>query len=211
MRHIFSLDIETTGLNPETCQVLEVACIAWDLDNPDMPIEGLHTFHTYVLNELPLRGEPFAFSMHPEILRRIANGDPGFTYTPASQVAEDLAYWMKGITQKDTNKQQAHGHFAGKNFGAFDLQFLRRLPNWSTWIRAAHRSYDPAVLYFDPVNDDRLPDMDTCCKRAGLLESRDLESGTFGNSLTTKHDAIGDARIVIQLLKAKFFPALRET
>lgn len=206
-RWIFSLDIETTGLNPETCQILEIACLAWDLDHPDVHVDELPKFHCYVDNGLLLCGEPFAFSMHPEILRRIANGDKGWHYYPPGVVVEHLRHWVKKVTGTlNDNKTTVHMAFAGKNFGAFDFQFLRRLPGWRDMIRAAHRSYDPAILYFDPKTDDRLPDMDTCCKRAGLLESRNLADGEFGNSLTTKHDAIGDAKIVIRLLKAKFFP-----
>ena len=51
-----SLDIETTGLNPENCQVLEIGAV---IDDGTTPIEECPTFHCYVDHGLIL-GEPFA-------------------------------------------------------------------------------------------------------------------------------------------------------
>jgi len=40
-----SLDIETTGLNPENCQVLEIGAV---IDDGTTPIEDCPTFQCYV-------------------------------------------------------------------------------------------------------------------------------------------------------------------
>ena len=78
-----SIDIETTGLNPDNCQVLEIGAI---IDHGVTPIEDCPTFHGYVDHGLIL-GEPFAISMHATILRRIATHEEGYTYLQPSEVA----------------------------------------------------------------------------------------------------------------------------
>ena len=40
-----SIDIETTGLNPKTDNVLEVAAIIDDTERPEVPIGELPTLH----------------------------------------------------------------------------------------------------------------------------------------------------------------------
>ena len=43
-----SIDIETTGLDPETCQTLEIGAV---FDNWTLPIRELPTFHCYVVHQ----------------------------------------------------------------------------------------------------------------------------------------------------------------
>lgn len=58
---------------------------------------------------------------------------------------------------------------AGKNFGSFDLQYLRTLPNWEkAKFSFTARQIDPAILYFNPKIDKTLPDLKTCKERAGI-------------------------------------------
>jgi DNA polymerase III alpha subunit (gram-positive type) len=41
-----SLDIETTGLNPKTCDIIQFAAVLDDLSNPQ-PLEKLPRFNTF--------------------------------------------------------------------------------------------------------------------------------------------------------------------
>ena len=50
---IISIDLETTGLNSETCQILEIGAVT---------SEG-ETFHCYVDNGL-IQGEPYALQLN---------------------------------------------------------------------------------------------------------------------------------------------------
>ena len=58
---------------------------------------------------------------------------------------------------------------AGKNFVSFYAQFLRRLPRFSESVRFRHRTLDPAILFWRPAEDEKLPDSKTCYEVAGLV------------------------------------------
>ena len=79
---------------------------------------------------------------------------------------------------------------AGKNFGSFDLQFLNRKLNFSEHVRCLHRSIDPAMLYFNPVQDNEPPNMQKCLDRAGIEE-------------TVDHTGLADAFSVVKLIRNK--------
>lgn len=164
-----SIDIETTGLNPETCQILEFAAVVAD-----------KTFHCYVLHP-QMRGEPYAFSMHSKILRRIAKKTSDFNYLRPSDVAIEFQMFLGNIRMPIT--------VAGKNFSGFDARFLDKLPRWKEMIKIRHRVLDPGNLYWKPeIDGDNLPNLEKCCERAGLP-----------NIIT--HTALEDAQIVQKLIK----------
>jgi len=137
-----SVDIETTGLNPENCQVLEIGAV---IDDGVTPIEDCPTFHCYVDHGLIL-GEPFAVSMHPTILRRIATHEEGYTYLRPWEVASRFHDFLKEHGLDPENEKIV---VAGKNYASFDA--------------------DPAALYWQPEIDGmELPNTKTCMERAGI-------------------------------------------
>ena len=177
-----SIDIETTGLNPENCQVLEIGAV---VDDGTTPIEDCPTFHCYVDHGLIL-GEPFAVSMHPTILRRIATHEDGYTYLQPWEVATRFRDFLKENSLDPENKKIV---VAGKNYASFDARFLRKLTNWDKHVRVHHRILDPAVMYWQPEIDGvELPDTKTCMERAGI-------SGEVA------HTAVEDATAVARLIR----------
>ena len=64
-----SIDIETTGLDPETCQILEVGAV---FDDWTKAIGDLPKFHCYVIHK-QIVGQPYALALNADTLRRIAN------------------------------------------------------------------------------------------------------------------------------------------
>jgi oligoribonuclease len=177
-----SVDIETTGLNPENCQVLEIGAV---IDDGVTPIEDCPTFHCYVDHVLIL-GEPFAVSMHPMILRRIATHEEGYTYLQPWEVPTRFHDFLKehGLDPEDEKIV-----VAGKNYASFDAHFLRKLTDWDKHVRVHHRILDPAAMYWQPEIDGvELPDTKTCMERAGI-------SGEVA------HTAIEDARVVALLIR----------
>jgi DNA polymerase III epsilon subunit-like protein len=177
-----SIDIETTGLNSENCQVLEIGAV---IDDGTTPIKDCPTFHCYVDHGLIL-GEPYAVSMHPTILRRIATHEGGYTYLQPWEVATRFRDFLK---EHGLDSENEKVFVAGKNYAAFDARFLRKLTNWDKHVKVHHRVLDPAALYWQPEIDGvELPDTKTCIQRAGI-------SGEVA------HTAVEDARIVVRLIR----------
>jgi oligoribonuclease (3'-5' exoribonuclease) len=182
-----SIDIETTGLDPETCDVVEFAATLADTTGNYVGEFGerwsVPTFHRYVVQQT-YRGEPYALSMHAAIFRKISVGQEGpeeFCY-PAT-LGHEFRCWLRehGVSGRV--------FVAGKNFSSFDLQFLKKLPGFKGLFH--HRTLDPVMLYFDPKMDEELPDLATCKARAGL-------------PATVAHTALEDALDVVKVLTAAF-------
>jgi oligoribonuclease len=196
MKYI-SIDIETTGLNPKTCDILEIGAFIEDTSNP-RPRSKLPTFHAYIWKE-NYRGEPFALAMNAHIFKKILDlrqietpeylveNNPQFLLDP-EEVYDAFSGWLY---QESFGNKYSRYVVAGKNVSGFDLPFLSEcIPSWEI-IKFHHRVIDPGMLYFDPLTDTVPPDLKECKKRAGLPE------------LVT-HAALDDAWDVIQLIRAKF-------
>jgi len=178
-----SIDVETTGLNPETCDLLEVGAVIDDLDSPQ-DLQSLPTFHCYVLKP-NYKGEPFALSMHPTIFKRIANKEAPYKYIAEEAVITSLAKFLTA-------------HFgdgkvtvAGKNFLGLDKPFLSKLPSFNLLQpKFHHRVIDPGMLYWKPRVDKEVPSSKECMTRAGLAGE-------------VAHTAVEDALMVVKLVRAK--------
>lgn len=185
MKPYVSIDLETTGLDPDKCQILEIGAVIEDWTKPP---EQLARFHCYVVHD-QIKGEPYALSMHAEILRRIAEQGkhPEFLFLKPFQVGRQFAIWLTG---HGLNPECVLA--GGKNFAGFDRNFLYKLSDYDTpfkgEVRFHHRSIDPCMLYWNPDTDDVPPGSEECLKRAGL-------------DPTVSHTAIEDAISVIEMVR----------
>ena len=179
-----SIDIETTGLDPSFCQILEVGAVFEDWKTP---VNELPLFNYYVKYPTVI-GEPYALSMphNVEILRAIATGKTDVRILNPYQVVHTLRRWLFQVGYTGG----ASFTPAGKNFGSFDLQFLKKLEGWNEHVKLRHRAIDPGMIYWDPT-DPTVPDMLTCMKRAGRAG-------------VVTHTAEEDAREVIRLVRLKY-------
>jgi hypothetical protein len=127
--------------------------------------------------------------MHPEIFRRIAERD---TKKYHFMSATKLGYAFRKFLVEN-GYEEKHDQVtitaAGKNFAAFDLQFLKRKTDLCKHVNIRSRVIDPAVLYLTD-EDDAPPGTETCKIRAHLNPK-------------LEHTAEADAKDVIELIRFK--------
>lgn len=183
-----SVDTETTGLDPERCQVLEVAAVAetdWTT-----PVEELPYLRLLVRHQVTT-GEPAALAMNRRLLEELCA--PGLDAVAPNSVADRLGEFV-GMNFGSGGRHLPWLTLAGKNLAGFDFRFFRRLPNWAgSWFDRAvrHRVLDVGTLYLDPLSDAGLPDTAECRRRAGLAGG-------------PAHTALEDARDVVRMVRARF-------
>ena len=188
-----SIDIETTGLDPSTCQVIEFAAVLEDTDNPK-PLNELPQFSTLVRHTL-YRGEPYALAMNHEIFAELAKWTtqhadhlPTQGSTPLVTDVSNLMTRFANFLKMNRMEEWIALIVAGKNFANFDNRFLELLPHYRK-VKFHHRILDPMMLYLNK-QDKVPPGSDECLKRAGIEKP-------------VSHRALDDALMVIQLLRAR--------
>lgn len=65
---ITSIDIETTGLNPDNCQILQIGAVVFRTDTEKF--EAISTYNKIMLHPI-ITGDPFALNLNTEIIKRI--------------------------------------------------------------------------------------------------------------------------------------------
>jgi len=180
-----SIDLETTGLDPDNCQILEIGAV---IDDWRTPPHELPVFHAFCCHH-HIYGEPYALQMNHKIIKKIADkkdpNDPTALFLDPYCMMHQLGEFLlrNGFTQ-DGNKIKVTA--AGKNFGSFDLQFLRRLGFDRVEFR--HRFIDAGALFYNPAIDDMPPNTEECLKRAGI-------------PVNLTHEAVPDAIDVVKLIR----------
>ncbi|RDJ35326.1 MAG: hypothetical protein DWQ19_10960 [Crenarchaeota archaeon] len=194
-----SIDLETAGLDPKSCQILEFGAVLddtnWWTGEKRVAVDSLPYFHAYIVSEDGMyHGQPYALWLNAEIFKKISNASKeavkGNLFLYPKRLGLAFKNWLRddhGITGKI--------NVAGKNFASFDQKFLEELPDWS--VEFASRVLDPAAYYFDPSKDERLPDTKTCLERAGINHP-------------VAHTAIEDAKDVIRLIRVALKYGKRE-
>jgi DNA polymerase III epsilon subunit-like protein len=194
MRYL-SVDLETTGLNKEKCQVLEIAVVYDDTEHVQ-DITACPYFHCYIQHPMYC-WEPTAYKMNQKLFEEILNAKTKimdtldlhqinfykqwFGVLDSESVGYAVSRWLKAINY------EAPYIVAGKNYGSFDLGFLERLPHFTEKVKLPHRHLDPGS-WFVTLEDIRIPDLKECKKRAKLPEN-------------IAHRALDDARDVILLTR----------
>lgn len=221
MRYI-SIDIETTGLDPEFNQILSIGAVIEDTHLP-IPFEDLPKFHAVIKRE-SFHGSIFALNMNRDLIqamkdhseartdetKKLVEESFGAKFYQEDEVVEALYQfcYRNGLVELDPNflnKQmktvdgipypilgsnmvKTYLNCAGKNFAGFDKKFLERLPRWKQVFSIRSRVLDPGILFVDWINDESVPSLDECKKRAGI------------DGVVT-HNAVEDAMDVVMLLR----------
>ena len=207
MKYI-SIDIETTGLDPELNDVLSIGAIIEDSANP-LPYEECPKFHAAIVRH-QITGSPRAINMNADLIEAIGGWlEPKDEYSRNEiETTTGLTFYYEenvvlafhkflfenGLTDSAevTSKMKPVTiTVAGKNFASFDKLFLERLPRWKQAIRIKQRILDPAILYVDWKTDSDVPNLDKCKERAGIQGA-------------VTHNALEDAWDVIEVLRKKY-------
>lgn len=187
-----SVDIETTGLDPNIHQITEIAIVYGDIDKP----KDVQRIHLSIWPE-DFVWSTFCLNLHKDYLARVISAqqamqaktmdDPvGFTYI--REVAAKIRNFLwdcqmpgKCLTTQPIPKSTP----AGKNFGSFDLQFIKnRYPEVASLFR--HRGIDPGALYLHA--DDKVPPELALCKDRAIAEGAKLKPGVAHNALADAED-----------------------
>ena len=199
MRYL-SIDLETTGLDPQNSQILEFGAVLEDTNNI-LPMDELPYYHAYIVPEKGIiTGHIYALNMNASIIEKINNKNTlqeKYNFIELGDLTESFLFWLSSQGFK-TNKIDGESinvseylNIAGKNFNGFDKLFLNNVPLWNKHIKMRHRVIDPAVLFVDWKNDGALPDLSKCKEKAGL-------------DSVVSHLAIDDAKDVIRLLRKSY-------
>ena len=165
---LLSIDLETTGLDPNTCQILEVGAVLFDPANPGFRWQF---FESLVYDSCPIVGDPFALALNRDILQSIA--DKAVSITSYS-IPGKLSEFVRSHTDEKVT-------ICGKNFDAFDGRFLAKLPGWGMFTCFERRTLDLGALFYDPATG--VPSLGMIKTKCGL-----------GNSIA--HRALQDAQDV---------------
>lgn len=174
-----SIDLETTGLVPESHQILQVGAV-WDDGGK---FEDLKKVNFLISREENYQGQAYALQMNAHILKQLAFNSPdkGVIILDRIQAIHFFNEFVTKCAGDDRNKI----YVAGKNAAGFDIPFLK----WGGFCveRFMHRVIDPGSLY--------LPDFDHIPTMTELANHLDLGIVT--------HDALDDALLVVKTIRAK--------
>ncbi len=169
-----SIDIETTGLDCEKHQILEVAAVlatSRDLNVMEMP------WFLVKIKWDELNGTPRALSMNRRLIDPMADSkithEPTFTgeWVPYGLLGRHFTKWL------DTHLEKGVKVFpCGKNYGSFDRGFLYKVPGWPKH-RFGHRTLDPGSMW---ATWESIPSLDSLGFVPGLCG--------------VEHEALFDAR-----------------
>lgn len=181
MRPYVAIDIETTGLDPETCQVLEIGAVIHD---PDKPLRECPTFRVCVKHEV-ITGTPRALQMNARLIEEIANGGGEWE----SNACGRFQKWL-GSHLPVGDLTENYLHALGKNVGTFDLVFLNKISTWPKWL-FHYRSLDVGSMYAGP---------------GGMQSQSDLEARLAKELMIpgNPHEALYDAFVSLALARASW-------
>ena len=186
MRYL-SLDLETSGPNPQRHQLLELAAVVEDSRRP-LPLAELPAFRR-VVRHPEYAGTAGALVLNARLLKELAAKEPNPELCTPAELLPQLREFLLAQGFKANKNDCVRVTMAGKNIAVFDLSFLRELPGWGTLVGAEPAMLDPAAFYLNWRKDARLPTMHICKARARFPDTE------------VAHEALADALDVVRLLR----------
>lgn len=184
MRH-FAIDIETGGLDPKKHSLLEIGIVD--------SLTGRSLRVLIYAEEYCLTG--FCAVMHHSLLKELRDidtsklnvlRDRGASRWEAACGIRD--YGMVVRKWLDNLGVEGKINVSGKNYLSFDGKWIHS-GLVAAGVEIRRRILDPAILYCKP-GDEKLPNLATCCERAGIKYDASLA-----------HGAVYDAALIVDLLR----------
>jgi len=174
-----ALDLETTGLNVDHHQILEIGAV---FNDPSKPVIECDVFRRTTEPEGNIVGSPYALALNAPLLRQIAEGD----CESLTSACHGLRDWLF----KHNIHQKNKATLIGKNIGSFDWQFLRRLGAFPEAL-FDYRMLDVGSMYSTPKG---------ISGQADLCFSTAARHSIPGSA----HTAVYDARVSLALARDKW-------
>ena len=165
-----AFDLETTGLDPQRDQILQIGAVLFTKDGVIDEFETLVRHDRY-------EGDPFALQMNAAILKRLAAGEGAPLGEALLSDDEGVARNLGDFLTADNIKRPPHP--VGFNVGSFDIRFLP--PYAQKWFH--HRCVELGSVF---MADDGTPGT-----------SNKVVQGLLGRKVA--HDALQDARDAAEL------------
>lgn len=169
--NLIAIDIETSGLDRDRCAILEFGAIHVDSGS---------SFRRALIHPDGFHAEAIALGMNAELLREIGTeekrvkrekNDPGKGFCYPCSLGMLFNHWVTvelGLKMEEIQ-------VLGKNYGAFDFQFLRKLEN----IAWPYRSIDVGSLFAPLSSSGKIPNLQDCLKIAGI--DREVQHGALSD------------------------------
>lgn len=130
LRPYLALDIETTGLDVEKSQILQ---IGWVIDDGVSPLDQLKKGSVIIKEEVITYGEFFALGMNGWIFQEMSKEVPKYPVKDLGPGISDLANAIEEAATLAYNFDVAQGdkkpakkvQIAGKNVGSFDWPVIK--------------------------------------------------------------------------------------
>ena len=176
---LFSIDLETTGVDPINDQILEFGAVYLDTETKQS------SEFRRIIHRDRIAGNPIAIEMNADLILELAEAlrNPGMLenekFCHEDDLYSEFAAFVRPIVPEGSI------NVVGKNFAAFDLNFLLELDcSWNKLIR--RRILDPAMYFTEPFNE-KMPNLTECLSMIGLEP-------------TNLHTALGDCHDVLRLM-----------
>lgn len=212
-----TLDTETTGVpgkdgNIEDLQILEFRAIIEDTNNL-LAYNDIPKYNRIIRHE-QYTGGAFAINLNARIFKILADRetykrgqerddyDKHHGIIGISDLANDFFQFLYPHFCKPENDEFTKGLIdfkqapfvitpAGKNFDAFDRNFIKLIPKWDQYVNLRHRTIDPTSMYIDWQNDDAPPGLGECLNRAGIIKA-------------VSHCAVEDCWDTLQVIRGEY-------
>jgi oligoribonuclease (3'-5' exoribonuclease) len=141
-----SLDLETTGLDPRTCQILMISAVVEDTERPDVPVRELPHFTCFVSHK-EYRGQAKALHMNGWIFDILGRADGSIGHLPGIGRVFPQEMAIVGL-EAFLDENGGKLVLAGKNVAGFDIPFLIEA-GFDRDLYAHHRTIDAGSVFID--------------------------------------------------------------